>query len=121
VIAELVMELTDSTLVAPGLSLGAFAGLIALAAREYKAARQIDVEGERRRRQDAEAREQQSGTSNSTKLDALAERVRSLESKIDQMRAEHETALLDERGKNFALRKLLRENGVPIPDELGPK
>lgn len=131
-IAHLVMELTDSTLVAPGLSLGAVAGLLALAAREYRAARREDVEGERKRRIEAEEREKTSGASTNSKIDALSTRVKSLEGKIDEMRSEHleqiealrvqyETDLLDERGKNFALRKLLRDNGVPIPEELGPK
>lgn len=120
-IAQLVMELTDSTLVAPGLSLGAVAGLLALAAREYRAARREDVEGERKRRIEAEAREKTTGESTATELEKLSNRVKSLEDKIDDMRTEHETELLDERGKNFALRKLLRENGIPIPEELGPK
>jgi uncharacterized protein YlxW (UPF0749 family) len=121
VITHLLLEISDSTLIAPGLSLATFSGLLLLAAKAYKEARNIDVEGERRRRMAAEAREQESGASHSTKLDALAERVKSLETKIDQMRTEHETALLDERGRNFQLRKLLRENGIPIPEELGPK
>lgn len=131
-IAHLLMEITDSTLVAPGLSLGAVAGLLALAAREYRAARREDVEGERKRRIEAEEREKSSGESTNSKLEALSNRVRSLEGKIDEMRSEHseqmealrvqsETKLLDERGKNFALRKLLRENGVDIPEELGPR
>ena len=119
-IAQVLMELTDSTLVAPGLSLGAVAGLIALAAREYKAARQIDVEGEKKRRQEAEAREKAAGESTATELAKLSGRVKSLEDMIGDLRTEHETALLEERGKNFHLRKLLRENGVEIPEELGP-
>lgn len=131
-IALLLMELTDSTLVAPGLSLGAVAGLLALAAREYRAARREDVEGERKRRIEAEEREKTTGTTMSSQLEQLSVRVRSLEGKIDEMRSEHsdqiealrvqyETDLLDERGKNYALRKLLRDNGVAIPEELGPK
>lgn len=120
-IADLVMELTDSTLVAPGLSLGAVAGLLALAAREYRAARREDVEGERRRRIEAEAREKNTDETTNSKLEALSQRVKSLEGTIDALRVQHENDLLNERGKNFALRKLLRENGVPIPEELGPK
>lgn len=120
-IAHLVMELADSTLVAPGLSLGAVAGLLALAAREYRAARREDVEGERDRRIKAEEREKTSGDSTNSKLEALSQRVKSLEGTIEALRVQHETDLLDERGKNFALRRLLRENGVEIPEELGPK
>lgn len=119
-IALLVMELTDSTLVAPGLSLGAVAGLLALAAREYRAARREDVEGERKRRIEAEEREKTTGASTNLKLEALSQRVLSLEGTIEALRVQHETDLLDERGKNFQLRKLLRENGVHIPEELGP-
>lgn len=120
-IAHLVMELTDSTLVAPGISLATFGGLALLAVRAYKESRQIDVEGERKRRIEAEEREKTHGINTTSKLDALAERVRSLEGTIEALRVQHETDLLDERGKNFQLRKLLRENGVPIPEELGPK
>lgn len=119
-IALMVMELTDSTLIAPGLSLGAVAGLLALAAREYRAARREDVEGERKRRIEAEEREKASGETTNTKLEALSQRVKSLEGTIEALRVQHETDLLDERGKNYALRKLLRENGVLIPEELGP-
>lgn len=114
------MEITDSTLIAPGVGLATFSGLMLAAAKAYKEARHIDVEGERKRRQEAEAREAATGATNSTKLDELSSRIRALEEKIDQMRIAHETALLDERGKNFQLRKLLRENGVKIPEELGP-
>jgi hypothetical protein len=120
VIAQLVLEISDSTLIAPGLSLATFSGLLLLAARAYKEARNIDVEGERKRRMAAEAREQESGVSHSTRLDELARRVRSLEDTINGLRIQHETELLDERGKNFQLRRLLRENGIPIPEELGP-
>lgn len=119
-IAQLLMEITDSTLVAPGLSLGAVAGLVALAAREYRAARREDVEGERKRRIEAEAREKASGETTASELEKLSKRVKSLEETINGLRIQHETELLEERGKNFHLRKLLRENGIPIPEELGP-
>jgi uncharacterized protein YlxW (UPF0749 family) len=119
-IAQLVMELTDSTFVAPGLSLGAFAGLLALAAKSYKEARQIDVEGEKNRRIAAEAREAESGKSTAEKVDELTKQVKSLQLKVEQLRVDHEARLLDERGKNFALRQLLKDNGVAFPKELGP-
>lgn len=120
-IALLLMEVTDSTFIAPGLSLSAFAGLMLLAVRAYKESRQIDVEGERKRRIEAEAREKAAGESTASELEKLGRRVKSLEDKIDDMRAQHETELLDERGKNFQLRKLLRENGIAFPEELGPR
>lgn len=116
----LLMELSDSTLIAPGLSLATFSGLLLLAAKAYKEARQIDVEGEKNRRVAAEAREKAGAETTATELEKLSTRVKSLEEKIDGMRVQHETELLEERGKNFALRKLLRENGIPIPEELGP-
>ena len=119
-ITQLLMELSDSTLIAPGLSLATFSGLLLLAAKAYKEARQIDVEGEKNRRVAAEARERTASENTATELEKLGRRVKSLEDKIDEMRDQHETELLDERGKNFALRKLLRENGIPIPEELGP-
>jgi len=127
----LLLEISDSTFVAPGLSLSAFAGLLALAAREYKAARQIDVEGEKSRRMAAEAREQESGKSTEQKMTELTKRVKSLEDKIDelkvsneekieQLRNDHERELLAERTKNFHLRLMLTDHGVEIPEELGP-
>lgn len=130
-ITQLLMEITDSTFVAPGLSLSAFAGLLALAAREYKAARQIDVEGERNRRVAAEAREQESGKTTEQKMTELTNRVRSLETKIDelresnehkieQLRIDHERELLAERFKSYRLRTMLADHGVEIPEELGP-
>ena len=120
-IALLLMEISDSTFVAPGVSLGAFAGLLALAAREYRAARREDVEGEKNRRVAAEAREAESGKSTAQKVDELSTRVKSLETKIDQLRVNHEAELLEERSKNFKLRALLADNGIPIPEELGHK
>ena len=130
-IAYLLMELTDSTLVAPGISLATFGGLTLLAVRAYKEARQIDVEGERKRRIESEAREKTTSETNTAELHKLITRVKSLEDKIDElrtdkietierMRIQHESELLDERGKNYQLRRLLRENGVEIPEELGP-
>lgn len=130
-ITQLLLEISDSTFVAPGLSLSAFAGLLALAAREYKAARQIDVEGEKNRRIAAEAREQESGKTTGQKMTELSRRVSSLEQKIDelkesnerkieQLRVDHERELLGERTKSYKLRSLLADHGVDIPEELGP-
>ena len=120
-ITLLLMEISDSTFIAPGVSLGAFAALLAAGAKFYKEARQIDVEGETRRRVAAEAREAESGKSTAQKVDELSTRVKSLETKIDQLRVNHEAELLEERSKNFKLRALLADNGVHIPEELGPK
>jgi uncharacterized protein YlxW (UPF0749 family) len=130
-IALLLMEVTDSTFVAPGISLATFAGLLALAAKSYKEARQIDVEGEKNRRIAAEAREHESGKTTEQKMTELTKRVRSLEDKIDdlrrsneqkieQLRTDHERELLSERTKSFKLRTLLADHGVDIPEELGP-
>lgn len=130
-IALLLMEVTDSTFVAPGISLATFAGLLALAAKSYKEARQIDVEGEKNRRIAAEAREQESGKTTEQRMTELSKRVRSLEDKIDdlrrsneqkieQLRTDHERELLTERTKSFRLRTLLADHGVDIPEELGP-
>jgi TolA-binding protein len=120
VIALILMEISDSTFVAPGLSLSAFAGLLALAAREYKAARLIDVEGEKERRAAAEAREKEAGTSTAARVRELSEKISSLEETVEKLRIDHERELLGERGKNFRLRLLLKDNGIEIPEELGP-
>lgn len=119
-ITQLLMEVTDSTFVAPGISLATFAGLLALAAKSYKEARQIDVEGERNRRIAAEAREQESGKTTEQKMTELTNRVKSLEGKIDDLRDSHEKELLAERFKNFRLRQLAIDHGAVIPEELGP-
>jgi uncharacterized protein YlxW (UPF0749 family) len=130
-IAMLLMEVTDSTFVAPGISLATFAGLLALAAKSYKEARQIDVEGEKNRRIAAEAREKEAGESTEQKMTELTRRVKSLETKIDelresnerkieQLRVDHERELLSERLKSYRLRQLLTDHGVEIPEELGP-
>jgi len=131
VIAQLLLEVTDSTFVAPGISLATFAGLLALAAKSYKEARQIDVEGEKNRRIAAEAREHESGKNTEQKMTELTTRVRSLETKIDelresneqkieQLRVDHERELLSERMKSYKLRTMLTDHGVDIPEELGP-
>lgn len=130
-ITLLLMEVTDSTFVAPGISLATFAGLLALAAKSYKEARQIDVEGEKNRRIAAEAREHESGKTTEQKMTELSNRVRSLETKIDelresnerkieQLRVDHERELLAERLKSFKLRAMLTDRGAEIPEELGP-
>lgn len=130
-IAQMLMEITDSTFVAPGISLATFAGLLAAGAKFYKEARQIDLEGERNRRVAAEAREKEAGVTTEQRMTELTRRVKSLEGKIDelrksnedkieQLRADHEKELLAERFKNFRLRQMLTDRGVEIPEELGP-
>lgn len=130
-IAMLLMEVTDSTFVAPGISLATFAGLLALAAKSYKEMRQIDLEGEKSRRIAAEAREKEAGLTTDQKMTELTRRVKSLEGKIDelresnehkieQLRVDHERELLTERTKSYRLRALLADHGVDIPEELGP-
>lgn len=119
-ITMLLMEITDSTFVAPGVSLATFAGLMAAGAKWYKEARQIDVEGERNRRIAAEAREKESGTATSAQVRELMKKVDSLEEAIENLRTEHERDLLAERGKNFSLRMMLKDHGIDIPKELGP-
>lgn len=122
---------TDSTYAGPGAVVIAGLALMAAAAKYYKDARYADVERERNRRIEAETREKESSESTAQKVDDLRKQVNQLERKIDQMRSEnderidslrveHEERLLRERDKNFQLRKLLKDNGVPIPEELGP-
>jgi uncharacterized protein YlxW (UPF0749 family) len=124
-------SVTDSTYVGPGAMLLAALGLLAAAAKFYKEARQIDVEGEKNRRVAAEAREKKTSDDTASKVGELTEKVESLEKKIDdlrvsnerkieQLRADHERELLAERTKNFKLRALLASNGIDIPKELGP-
>jgi TolA-binding protein len=120
VIIQMLMEISDSTFVAPGAALVAFATGIGAGAKFYKEARQIDVEGEKNRRIAAEAREKQAGESTAAKVDELTKQVKTLQEQVEQLRVDHEARLLDERGKNFQLRQLLKDNGIAFPKELGP-
>lgn len=130
-LADAASSVTDSTYVGPGAMLLAALGLLAAAAKFYKEARQIDVEGEKNRRVAAEAREKKTTDDTAAKVSELTEKVESLEQKIDelresnerkieQLRTDHERELLQERTKNYRLRSILADRGVEIPKELGP-
>lgn len=99
--------------------LAGIAGLAA-AARYYRLARAEDVERERNRRIEAEAREEKSGASMSSKMDEMKAQINKLEQQIQELRTQNELRVLELIGKNFSLRELLRENGIAIPEELGP-
>lgn len=113
-------SVTGSTYAGPGaMILAAIAGLAA-AARYYRLARAEDVERERKRRIEAEAREEESGQSMAAKVEELRKQINSLEEQIRELRTQSELRVLELIGKNYSLRSLLRENGIPIPEELGP-
>lgn len=113
-------SVADSPYAGPGaVILAGIAGLAA-AARYYRLARAEDVERERKRRIEAETREEESGASMSSKMDEMKKQIDSLEQQIRQLRTQNEVRILELVGQNFGLRELLRENGIPIPEELSP-
>lgn len=99
--------------------LAGIAGLAA-AARYYRLARAEDVERERKRRIEAETREEESGASMSSKMDEMKKQIGALEQQIKELRTQNERRILDLIGQNFGLRELLREHGITIPEELSP-
>jgi hypothetical protein len=103
----------DSDLLAPGGMVLTAAGLLALAANTFKQGRNIDVESERTKRVTAEAEAK-------AVMAPLMERISALEGEVHQLRTLNERKLLEEHGKNYQLRKLLRDNGITYPEELGP-
>jgi TolA-binding protein len=113
-------SVTNTPYAGPGaMVLAGIAGLAA-AARYYMLARREAVEYERKRRVEAETREEASGQSMSAKVDDLKKQIDSLEKQIKEMRTQSELRALELIGKNFSLRELLREHGIAIPEELGP-
>lgn len=120
IIIPLADSVTNSTYAGPGaMILAAIAGL-GMAAKYYRDGRREAVEYERKRRIEAETREEQSNESMGSKVDGLKKQVDSLENQIKAMRTENELRVLEMIGKNFSLRELLREHGIAIPEELGP-
>jgi len=130
----LTLAVSDSELLAPGGMLVTAAGLFALGMRTYKESRTIDVEGEKNRRIAAEEREKATETSLQEKLRPLKDEIAALKLEIQEMRADqardranHDADIdrlrdqyLAERRKAFLLRQVLDDNGLPIPEGLGP-
>lgn len=130
----IVMAAADSELVVPGGMILTAASLFALGMRTYKESRNIDVGGERTRRIAAEERERATEAGLQAKLQPLKDEIAELKREIQEMRAEQalrqdshdrETEELRERlrsewDKNFRLRKIISDNGLPIPEGLGP-
>ena len=139
------LEVTDSTLIAPGGMLLTAAGLFALGMKTYKEARGIDLETAKRNEAAAKERVKETEGDLQAKLRPLTERIKALEDEIRMMREENaeeirkmreeSTAdreahdadmeklrdqLLTERGKNFKLRQILNDNGLSTPEGLGP-
>lgn len=133
-ILHLLMAATDSELVVPGGMILTAASLFALGMRTYKESRNIDVAGERTRRIAAEEREKATEGGLQAKLQPLKDEIAELKREIQAMRQEqnqrqesHDTEMEELRGrlrgewdKNFRLRKIISDNGLPIPEGLGP-
>lgn len=144
-IAHLLLAVSDSELLAPGGMLVTAAGLFALGMRTYKESRNIDVEGEKARRLAAEEREKATESGLHAKLQPLRDEIAALKVEIQELRAErareiqemraeqgrdranHDVDMdrlrdqyLAERRKAFLLRQVLDDNGLPIPEGLGP-
>jgi predicted RNase H-like nuclease (RuvC/YqgF family) len=125
-----------TSLLTPGAMILTAAGLFAAGMREYRTTRQSDVAGEKARRLEAEAREKTTEAGLTSKVEALTTQIRQLEAKMEEIRDAQETRInalqrdhddeietrrnreLNLSNKNFALRQLLSDNGVKIPEEL---
>jgi hypothetical protein len=143
------LEVTTSTLAAPTGGLALVATLLAYAAKQYKEGRQLDVEGHKKRADDAEAREQ--GTE-----DELRKDVQDLKAEVEGLRRELREAaiardeeyrveqarhaaevremrqghaaevkglerLLDqERRRTYLLRMSLADHNIPLPEGVDP-
>lgn len=144
-ITSLVMAATESQLFVPGGMILTAASLFALGMRTYKESRNIDVAGERTRRIAAEEREKATEGGLQAKLQPLKDEITELKHQIQEMRREqaedrtrhdeelekirsrHDTELermrdnwVQERAKVFAFRAYFTDNGLPIPEGLGP-
>jgi TolA-binding protein len=134
VIVYVIMAAADSELVVPGGMILTAASLFALGMRTYKESRNIDVAGERTRRIAAEEREKATEGGLQAKLQPLKDEIAELKAEIQAMRREQAAdreqhdkdmdrlrdQLVQERAKVFAFRTYFTDNGLPIPEGLGP-
>lgn len=127
---------TGTSLLTPGAMILTAAGLFAAGMREYRTTRQSDIAGEKKRREDAEAREETTKSTLTSKVEELTRQIQQMETKLDQLQETQQERIntlqrshdqdIEERrarelnlsNKNFALRQLLSDNGVKVPEEL---
>jgi hypothetical protein len=125
-----------TSLLTPGAMILTAAGLFAAGMREYRTTRQADIAGEKARRLEAEAREEATKGTLTGKVEALTRQIVQLEEKLDHLQEvqqdkisalqrDHDDEIEKRRArelnlsnKNFGLRQLLSDSGVPIPEEL---
>lgn len=132
------MEVTTTTLAAPTGGLALVATLLAYAAKQYKEGRQIDVEGHKKRADDAEARE--SGTEAELRGDIqelkgevealrgeLREVNRAREAEFRQLRIEHAEQIRSQdrvieglTRQNQLLRRAMAKADIPLPEGVDP-
>jgi ABC-type phosphate transport system auxiliary subunit len=143
------LEVTTSTLAAPTGGLALVATLLAYAAKQYKEGRQQDVEGHKKRADEAEAREQ--GTEDElrrdvqdlkTQVEALRRELREAAiardeefraeqarhaAEVREMRQAHasevkglERLLDQERRRTYLLRMSLADHNIPLPEGVDP-
>lgn len=143
------MEVTTSTLAAPTGGLALIATLLAYAAKQYKEGRQLDVDGHKKRADEAEARE--SGTEAELRTDIqelksevealrkeLREAAKARDNEFREMQIAHATEvratrqmhaaemkalerLLDEeRRRTYLLRIALADHNIPLPEGVDP-
>lgn len=132
------MEVTSSTLLAPTGGLGVVAALLAYAANQFKAGRQIDVDGAKRRAEEAEARE--SGTETELRQDVqllkgevealrteLREVNKAREDEFRTLRTEHAEQIRSQdrvveglRRQNALLRTAFADRNIPLPEGVDP-
>ncbi|MFC0622959.1 hypothetical protein [Kribbella deserti] len=143
------MEVTTTTLAAPTGGLALVATLLAYAAKQYKEGRQIDVDGYKKRADEAEARETGTEAELRTDIQELRGEVEGLRkelreaakardnefremqdahaSEVRQMRQLHaseikalERLLDEERRRTYVLRMALADHNIPLPEGVDP-
>lgn len=145
----ILQEVATSTLAAPTGGLVLVATLLGYAAKQYKEGRQIDVEGHKKRADDAEAREKSTEEDLradvqelKTQVEALRKELREAAEARDQefrveqtrhatevreMRQGHaaevkglERVLDVERRRTYLLRMSLADHNIPLPEGVDP-
>lgn len=113
---------TDA-LVAPSAGLTAAAAIGAYAVKQWKEGRQIDAEGERRRREDAERRADAAERASAGELANMRAELDRVRAEVAELRQRHDKELAELRARretdlreNYRLRELLSRHGID-PDK----
>ncbi|MEQ7008460.1 hypothetical protein ABN028_20000 [Actinopolymorpha sp. B17G11] len=114
---------TTDALLAPSAGLVTAAGIALYAVRTWKEGRQIDLEGEKRRREDAEKRAEAAEKEKANEIATLRSELERVRQEVQQLREQRDADLNQLRVRresdlreNYRLRELLAAHGID-PDE----